>query len=73
MNQPNLATKWVVTIPTTDGLTIHLLTDSLIEAEDTVMELWIALGQVPPPDGADIREVPATWECDGRDNCQVAA
>ena len=66
-------TRWVLTIPTSGGQTFHVLTDSAIEAEDVAMELWVASGELPPVTGADIREVPATWGCDGRDGCLVSA
>ena len=65
-------TKWVLTIET-DGPTVHVEVDSEIEAEDLAMSLWLGMNRVPPVEGADIREVPLTWECDGRDRCQVFA
>ena len=62
-------TRWVLTIPTSDGLTVHVLTDTEIEAEDLAMSIWLTTGTMPESDGADIREVPPMWECDGLDGC----
>lgn len=67
MSMPFPATKWVATIKTDDGKTIHL-SASRAELEDTYAKLLTEFG--PDMEQAwRLDEMPATWECDGRDGC----
>jgi hypothetical protein len=74
-------TKWVITFTdlvddeaSTDEVTvtqtIHVECATRAEAEALVGGIYDEFG---PIDGVKGVEVPSTWECDGRDNCLVAA
>jgi hypothetical protein len=71
MPSPLLATKWVATIKTTDGVTVHL-SASREELLKTYAQL---LSEFGPEMAAAWRleEMPVTWECDGRDNCALTS
>lgn len=66
VGEPVVDTKWVATMPTADGMTIHA--EGTKEEIDNLVAV-LALEQ--PDQEVTVEEVPATWDCDGRDNCRV--
>lgn len=71
--RPAGATKWVATIVTSDNVTSHLFATK-DELEATYKMLTGKFGEPKAGNWTwALEEVPATWVCDGRDNCRVQA
>ena len=76
------STKWVITFAdleddevvaepgTVVTRTIHVFVATKADAIDFVSGVYDEFG---PIEGLSAVEVPSTWDCDGRDNCTVAA
>ncbi len=63
-------TKWVLTVATTEDndrhITVHVIgTREQVELGRQALNRYL---DEPLPEDA-VREVPATWDCDGRDGC----
>ena len=66
-------TRWVLTLFPIDGGPMHVMVADEEAARDLLSAIAAGRTTDPPPVPFDLRKVPATWSCDGRDGCMVIA
>jgi len=66
------SSRWWLTIFPTDDDPVHLAVDDEAEAERVLV---VMRERFPGLSGRDysLREMPATWACDGRDGCMAVS
>ena len=66
-------TRLVLTVFPSDSPPMHIVVEDEAEGLSLASRLAAAVGLDPTDLPCSLLEVPATWECDGRDGCLLAS